>query len=102
MNYYRAAVNAEEVGDLGTHTFEKMAIDLSNQSECYVTPAQLESLVYHTKHVIFEKVRPIYTDLKQRSYYKMMEHLSKEIPQMFKTLPSGEIVFINFEDRDHA
>lgn len=99
LSYYNVAVNSEEIGDLGITTYEEMLSDVSKTSECLVTPEQLESLVYHAKQVIFEKLRPVKVDLRKKSYFKMMEKLSNDIPQLFKTLSSGEIVFIDFEDR---
>lgn len=99
LSYYNVAVHSDDVGDLGSKSYEEVLSEVSNTSECYVSPEQLENLIYHAKQVIFEKLRPVRVDLRQKSYHKIMEKLSGDIPQLFKTLPSGEIVFINFEDR---
>lgn len=75
-------------------------MELSRQSSCKITPTQLEHLVFHTKQAIFEKLKPVHVDLRNKNYHKMMKRLASEIPQLFKELPSGEISFINFEDKD--
>ncbi len=98
LNYYQAAVNSH-VGDLGNQTYEVTLGKIANRSSCLITPEELESLVYHAKQAIFEKLKPVNNDLRLKSYYKLMKRLDDDIPQLFKTLPSGEIVFVNFEDR---
>jgi hypothetical protein len=98
--YYWTAVNSEKIGDLGSNPYEDFMSDLASKCRCQITPEQLESLVYHMKQVIFEKKTAKPIQMKQRNYYHFMRHLKSEIPQLFKELPSGEIVFINFEDRE--
>lgn len=102
LSYYNVAVNSDYVGDLGSKPYEEVLSEVANTSECFISPEQLESLVYHAKQVIFEKLRPVKVDMKRKSYHSMMEKLSDDIPQLFKTLPSGEITFISFEDRKNA
>lgn len=98
LGYYWSSVNSE-VGDLGTKTYEETLLDISRQSQCKVTPSQLESLVYHMKQAIFEKLKPVHVDLRLKNYQKIMKRLADDIPQLFKQEESGETVFINFEDK---
>lgn len=101
LNYYWSSVNSS-VGELGTKTYEETLLDISRQSSIKLTPAQLENLVYHTKQAIFEKLKPMILDLRMKNYQKIMKRLADEIPHLFKKLSSGEIVFINFEEKENA
>ena len=87
------------MGDLGSKTYEETVLDIEKQSVLKVTPAQLESLVFHMKQMIFEKLKPIQVDTRIKSYHAIIRKLKDEIPNLFKELPSGEITFINFEDK---
>lgn len=98
LGYYWSAVNSE-VGDLGSKTYEETVTAIGGRSVIRITPSELESLVFHTKQAIFEKLKPVHVDLRLKSYDKIMRRLASEIPQLFKTLPTEEIVFINFEDK---
>lgn len=98
LGYYWSVVNSH-VGDLGSSNYDETVAVIGSRSKCRVTPEELESLIYHMKQAIFEKIKPVNLDLRHKSYYKIMKKLNDDIPQLFKTLPSGEITFINFEDR---
>lgn len=91
-----------DVGDLGNQTYEEVVDSISRRSSIKITPTELESLVYHTKQAIFEKLKPVTVDLRVKNYQKIMKRLANEIPQLFKALPSGEIVFVDFEDRENV
>lgn len=99
LNYYWNAVSSDQIGDLGTKTYEELLIDLNRQSSLKISPQQLETLVYHAKHVILEKVKPVKITNQPKTYHGLMKNLKEDIPNLFKTLESGEIVFINFQDR---
>lgn len=101
LNYYWASVNSDRVGDLGNKTYEETIIEIEKNSTFKVTPSQLESLVFHMKQAIFEKIKPIHTDNRLKSYHQIMRNLKEEIPQLFKELPSGEISFIDFKEREN-
>lgn len=101
LNYYWSSVNGS-LGDLGSKTYEETVIDIDRQSSIKLTPQQLESLVFHTKEAIFEKIKPRFIDLRLKNYHPLMRRLSDQIPNLFKTLPSGEIVFVNFEDKEYV
>lgn len=101
LNYYWSSVNSS-VGDLGSKTYEETILSISKQSTLKITPTQLESLVFHMKEAIFEKLKPVTVDLRIKNYHKIMGRLANEIPQLFQTLPTGEIVFIDFKDKDHV
>ena len=99
IGYYWSAVNSH-VGDLGVKTYEETVQNIARRSQCKVTPEELESLIYHAKQAIFEKLKPVHVDLKLKSYYKIMKKLHSEIPQLFKELPTGEVTFVNYEDKN--
>lgn len=99
LNYYWASVNSERVGDLNDRTYEETVLEIEKNSSFKVTPAQLENMVFHMKQAIFEKIKPVHMDNRLKSYHKIMRNLRDEIPQLFKELPSGEISFINFQEK---
>lgn len=100
LGYYWTSVNSK-VGDLGGKSYEETVNAISKRSQVKITPTELEHLVYHMKQVVFEKLKPITVDLRINTFNKMMKNLASDIPQLFKEEPSGEIVFIKFEDREH-
>lgn len=102
LAFYWTAVNSKQIGDLGSKSYEDVLSEIGKQSHIRVTPEQLENLVYHMKQVVFEKLKPITVDNRQKNYYSILRRLKDDVPQLFKTLSSGEIVFINFEDRENV
>lgn len=97
LNYYQVASKSAEIGDLGVKTYDDVLTEISQQCEIRVTPNQLESMIYHMKQVVIEKLKPIHTDYRIKNYQKIMKSLSNEADLLFKTLPSGEIVMIDFQ-----
>ncbi len=97
LNYYWSSVNSP-IGDTGSVTYEENMVNIASQCSCYLTPEQLEGLVYTTKQAIFDKIKPIDIDYRVKSYHGIMKKLKSDIPGLFKELPSGEIVFANFKE----
>jgi len=99
LSYYWTSVNSS-IGDLGTVDYNETLNQIDQQSNIKISASQLENLVYHMKQVIFEKLRMAKPDPKIKNYNRIMLRLKAQAPSLFKELPSGEVVFVNFQDRD--
>lgn len=102
LNYYWSAVNSPNLGDLGSKSYEETVEEINSQSQLTITPSQLESLVYHMKQAIFEKLKPRTIEFRVKNYNSIMRGLKRQMPHLFKELASGEVTFINFEEREEA
>lgn len=101
LQYYWAAVNSKKIGDLGLKSYEEIIYELDKQSTVRISPSQLEHLVYHAKEVIMNRIDPIRVNRKAKSYYPLMKRLEDQVPQLFKTTSSGEIVFIEMREKEY-
>lgn len=98
LNYYWSAVNSS-MGELGPRTFEDTVLEIGKNSKISLSPTQLEDLVFQMKEALFEKKKP-YVERRPQSYHPLMRRLKDQVPALFKEMPSGEIVFINFRDKE--
>lgn len=99
LNYKWACVNSERVGELGTETYEDFIGGLNARSEISITPRQLEDLLFNLKEGVVNRVQPARLRFTIRNYNSVMKKLKRQLPHMFKELPSGEVVMNELEER---
>lgn len=96
LAYYRAGRVNQSVGDLGDKSYEQTLSDIEKQSKICLTYEQLDSLLYHFKQCIMNRVSPG----KERhilNYNFFMEHLARNAPNMFKKdKQTGEVKLIEW------
>jgi hypothetical protein len=96
---YRWAAVQSSIGELGDRTQEEFVAEIDRLSKVKIRPSQLADLVYHMKEVVFEKVQPAKLDFTTKNHNAIMRRLKQTNPEMFKTLPSGEVVMHELEER---
>jgi hypothetical protein len=100
LNFKWAAVSSSDVGELGDTVYEDLLSQLNSQCKIEIKPKQLDDLIFHMKEVIFERVKPARMEFSHKNHNRFMRRLKAQAPHLFKELPSGEVVMINYEDRD--
>jgi hypothetical protein len=94
--YYRAGRDREVVGDLGDRTYDQTLTDIEKQSQILLTYEQLDSLLYHFKQCVVNRVSPG-KEKQVTNYNFFMEELARVAPNMFKRdASSGEVKLIEF------
>jgi uncharacterized protein with NAD-binding domain and iron-sulfur cluster len=99
LNYKWACVNSERVGELGTETYEDFLGGLNARCTIEITPRQLEELLFTLKEGVVNRVQPAKLKFTIRNYNGVMKKLKRQLPHMFKELPSGEVSMVELEDR---
>ena len=97
--YYRWAATKSEIGDLGVYCVDDLLKALDEQSRVAITPLQLADLVHHMKECVYEKEQPVCPGFQVKNHNEIMKQLAKAMPDIFKELPTGEVVMVELEDR---
>lgn len=86
------AEEPETLGEciLGT-TYPDIIKQIDQQSDIKVTPKQLYDLCWYFKNAILEKLKHNHKKLPD-NYNYLMKRLNSQIPQLFVTAPSGEVL----------
>lgn len=95
LNYVQAASKSELVGDGGFIDYNSLVDQVDNQSDLYVTPDQLDHMLWVYKNCIASKIAPG-TERADDNWNDLMRGLHARDPDMYKILASGEIEFLNF------
>ncbi len=100
LQFKWAALVHPEIGETNEIPYEQMlqAIDKKNNIE--LSASQIADLVYSMKEVVFERAVLKKPDATIKNHNVIMRRLKRGNPHLFKELPSGEIVMVNYEVRD--
>lgn len=100
LNYRWSAVKTPTIGELGDVLHEDFVNEIDKQSKVEIRPSQLADLVYHMREAVFDGAPTRVIDLTPKNHNVFMHELRREYPELFKQVPSGEIVMVNIENRD--